>query len=213
MIHPCLFREASAQRKETVLRSEERDKSVHSYMQSTSYFDVSLHGGIPPGRPPDLEWGGGTLPLGSLLFDSREVNIMEDEFGIGDVKVVGNSVTRASHSISPALSLRRIDPYWRSQLLVEYSKDLGACLTIDDLDGYDRYMVVDVFIYSDGMIFSTRYYSLKEKLLHATHEDLFSMNFDAYISLIEKFTWEGIQHDLFQHMERCIAWMVMERRS
>ena len=30
---------------------------------------------------------------------------------------------------------------------------------------------------------------------------------------MEDLTWEGIQHDIFQHMERWIAWMVIERMS
>ena len=33
--------------------SEGREKSVHSHMQSNFDLDVSLHGGIPLGRPPD----------------------------------------------------------------------------------------------------------------------------------------------------------------
>ena len=86
---------------------------------------------------------------------------------------------RAPHFSSLALSLRRIDPYWRSQLLVEYSKDLGACMILDDLDGDDRYMVDDVVIYSYGRIFLARSSSLKDKLLHVAHEDLSSMHFDA----------------------------------
>ena len=68
-------------------------------------------------------------------------------------------------------------------------------------------------IYSYGRIFLTRSSSLKEKLLHAAHEDFFSMHFVAYIALEEEFNWEGIQQDIFQHMERCIAQMVMERIS
>ena len=60
------------------MRSEERDKSVHSYMQSTSYFDVSLHGGIPPRRPPDLELVIEILPFGSPLLDSRGVKTLEE---------------------------------------------------------------------------------------------------------------------------------------
>ena len=62
----------------------------------------------------------------------------------------------ASHARSLALSLRRIDPYWRSQLLVVYSKDLGAYMILDDPDGDDRYIVDDVVIYSYGRIFLTR---------------------------------------------------------
>ena len=93
----------------------------------------------------------------------------------------------ASHFRSSALSHRRIDPYWRSQLLVEYSKDLGACMILDDPEGDDRYMVDDVVIYSYGRVLLTRASKLKEKLLHATHEDFFSSHFDAYLSLAEEF--------------------------
>ena len=109
-----------------------------------------------------------------------------------DVKVADNSVRGAPHCRSPALSWRRIVPHWRSQLLVEYSKDLGACMILDDLDGDDRYMVDDVVIYFYGRIFLTRASSLKEKLLHVAHEDFLGMHFDAYFGLLENFTWEGI---------------------
>ena len=57
--------------------------------------------------------------------------------------------------------------------MVEYSKDLGACMILDELDGDDRYMVDDVVIYSYGKVLLTRASKLKEKLLHATHEDYF----------------------------------------
>ena len=133
---------------------------------------------------------------------------------MGDFKLVYSSRRRVSHARSPMLSLRRIDPYWRSQLLLEYSKDLGACMVLDDLDGDDEFMVDDMVIYSHGKVFLTRDSSLKEKLLHVAHEeDFFSMHFDAYIALAEEFIWEGIQKDTFHHMERCRAQMMMERRS
>ena len=109
---------------------------------------------------------------------------LEDEFGIGDVKGIYNNIGRASHSRSLALSLRRIDPYWTSQLLVEYSKDIGACMILDDLVRDDRYAVDDMVIYSYGRIFLTRASSLKEKLLLVALEDFFSIHFEAYISLV-----------------------------
>ena len=136
-----------------------------------------------------------------------------EDFAMGDVKVAGSSMRRASHARSPALSLRRIDPYWRSQLLVEYSKDLGACMILDDPDGDDRYIVDDVVIYSYGRIFLTISSGLREKLLHAVHENFFSMHFDAYLALAEEFMWEGIQQDIFQNMERCIARMMIVKMS
>ena len=76
------------------------------------------------------------------------MKILEGDFGMGDVKVAGSNMRRASHARSTTLSLRRFDPYWRYQLLVEYSKDLGACMILDDPDGDDRYMVDDMVIYS-----------------------------------------------------------------
>ena len=89
------------------------------YVQSTLDIDVSLHGGIPPGRPLDLALMRDIMSLGSPLLYFGEVKSFEEEFGMGDVKVAGSSMRRASHARSPALSLRRIDPYWRSQILVE----------------------------------------------------------------------------------------------
>ena len=121
---------------------------------------------------------------------------LEEKFGMGDVKVVGNNMRRASHARSSTMSLRRIDHYWRSQLLVEYSKYLGACMILDDPDRYDEYMVDDMVIYSHDKVFLTRDSSLKEKLFHVAHEGFFSMHFDAYFALVEEFIWEGIQQDI-----------------
>ena len=49
--------------------------------------------------------------------------------------------------------------------------------------------------------------------MHATYEDFLAMHLDAYFSLLEEFTWEGIRHDIYKHMERCIAKFMMERTS
>ena len=72
------------------------------------------------------------LSLDSPLLYFGEVKSLEENFGMRDVKVVDNRLRRATHASSPALSLRRIDTDWRSQLLVEYSKDLDACMILDD---------------------------------------------------------------------------------
>ena len=52
-IHTHPLQETYAQRQEDDLRSESRDKSIHSHIQPALGLDVSLHGGIPPGRLPD----------------------------------------------------------------------------------------------------------------------------------------------------------------
>ena len=101
------------------MHSQGMGKLPQPYEQSTLDIDVSLYGGIPLGRPPDLQLLRDIFYLGSPLLDFGEVKSLEEDFGMGDVKVAGNSMRRASHAISPALSLRGIDPYWRSQLLVE----------------------------------------------------------------------------------------------
>ena len=60
------------------MRSKSKGKVAHPYVQSTLDIDVSLHGGIPPRRSPDLEVMRGILPFGSPLLDSREVKTLED---------------------------------------------------------------------------------------------------------------------------------------
>ena len=117
--HPSLFQRASAKRRQSVLHCGSKGKVSQPYVRSTLYIGVSLHGGIPPGRSPDLELIEDILSLDSPLLDFGEVKNLEEKFGMGDDKVEGSSMRRASHARLPALSLGRIDPYWRSQLLVE----------------------------------------------------------------------------------------------
>ena len=81
----------------------------------------------------------------------------------------------ALHERSVALLLWRIDPYWNSQLLVEYSKDLHACMILDGQLHLEEYSVRDAIIYYHGMIFLSGASKLKEKFLQTAHEDfLFS---------------------------------------
>ena len=65
-------------KKEIVFCSEERDKSYHSYIQSNLDFDVSLHGGIPPGRPPNLELVRDFFPFGSPLLGFGGLKTLEE---------------------------------------------------------------------------------------------------------------------------------------
>ena len=68
-------------------------------------------------------------------------------FGIEDVKEKSYDVTNASFQISTTLSLLgNLDPYWESQILVEYSKNLFTCKVLDGqvIDG--RHRVVDEVI-------------------------------------------------------------------
>ena len=83
-------------------------------------------------------------------------------------------MTDTSFQIYTMLSLLgSLDPYWESQLLVEYSKNLFTCKILygQVIDG--RYRVVDGVIYFHDQIYLTRDSKLKEEILHATYEALF----------------------------------------
>ena len=75
-----------------------------------------------------------------------------------------------------ALSLLvSLDPYWKSQLLVDYSKDLHTCMILDDQLHEEGYSVQEGVIYYHGRIFLSRASKIKEKLLQRAHEEfLFS---------------------------------------
>ena len=109
--HPYLFQKASAKRRQTVFHYESKGKVAQPHEHSTLDIDVSLHGGIPPGRPPDLQLMRDILYLGSSLLDFGEVKSLEEKFGMGDFKVVDNNMRIATHARSSALSLMTINPY------------------------------------------------------------------------------------------------------
>lgn len=57
-------------------------------------------------------------------------------------------MTNASFHISTTLSmLGSLDPYWESQLLMEYSKDLFTCKVLDGQEMDGKYKVVNGVIY------------------------------------------------------------------
>ena len=51
--HPSLFHKIDALKRQEDLCSEDKEKSVHSHIHPALGLNVSLHGGIPPRRPPD----------------------------------------------------------------------------------------------------------------------------------------------------------------
>ena len=63
--------------------------------------------------------------------------------------------------------------------MVEYSKNLFTCKVLDGQVIYGSYRVVDGVIYFHDHIYLTRYSKLKEGILHATYEALFSGNEDS----------------------------------
>ena len=99
----------------------------------------------------------------------------------------------AAFQTSTTLSfLVSLDPYWDSQLMMEYSKDLFTCEVLDGelMDG--RYKLVDGVIYFHEHIYLARDSKLKEKLLNATYEILLSKPtgfIRAYHTILDGFMW------------------------
>ena len=121
-------------------------------------------------------------------------------FGMGDFKQEDNHMTDVLYDISLVLSLWRIDPYWKSQLLVDYSKDLSTFMILDDQLDEEGYLVRDEVIYYHGRIFLSRAPKLKEKLLQSDHEYfLFSHTYSmrSYHIIMEGYTWGGFEEEIY----------------
>ena len=99
-------------------------------------------------------------------------------------------------------SLWKIDPYWKSQLLVDYSKDIFTCMILDDQLHEEGYLVQEGVIYYHGRIFLFKASNIKEKLLQRAYEEFFfshTYSMKAYNTIMESYTWEGFEEELYQH--------------
>ena len=75
-------------------------------------------------------------------------------FGIEHVKEESYDMKYTSFQISTTLSLLgSLDPYWQSQLLLEYSKNLFTCKVLDGKMEGRRYKVVDRVIHFHDQIY------------------------------------------------------------
>ena len=116
---------------------------------------------------------------------------------------------------SSTLSLWEVDPYWKSQLLVDYSKDLYTCMILDDQLHEEGYSVQEGVIYYHGRIFLSRASKLKEKSLQRAYEEFFfshTYSMKAYNTIMESYTWKGFEEELYQHFQRCMCHVELEER-
>ena len=110
--------------------------------------------------------------------------------------------------ISSALSLLgSLDPYWKSQLLVDYSKDLHTCMILDDQLHEEGYLVHEGVTYRHVSIFLSIASKLKEKLLLRAYKefcfsDMYSMK--IYNIIMSSFDWEGFEGELHQNFQECM---------
>lgn len=91
------------------------------------------------------------------------------EFVKGKKNVVADALSRRP-SIAALCSMSEISADWKSQLLVEYSKNEFVCEVVDGQVQDDRYVVIDVVIYYKDRIYLVPGSKLKEKILCAIHD-------------------------------------------
>ena len=129
-------------------------------------------------------------------------------FGMGDFKDGSNHMIDISVDRSSILSLlESVDLYWKSQLLVDYSKDINACMILDDQLHEEGYLVQGGVIYHHGRIFLSIASKLKKKLLQRAYEEFFfshTFSMKAYYTIMESYTWEGFEEELYQHFQICM---------
>ena len=97
---------------------------------------------------------------------------------MGNAKEEIKNMTDIPLDVSSALSLlSSVDLYWKSQLLVEYSKDIHTGMILYDMqqeEGYMQqeygYLVQGGFIYYHGKVVLARASKLKKKILQGAHE-------------------------------------------
>ena len=78
---------------------------------------------------------GGSFLEVLILFEHEQLHdgmaeTLEDDFDMRGCQRSRQQHDGAPHCRTPALSMWRIDPCWRTQLLVERSQDLGACMIL-----------------------------------------------------------------------------------
>ena len=111
-----------------------------------------LSHGKPPGMPSNLDLVGKASQSAAPNLDQERIGAMEDQatalweekngrvnlptnhFGMCNVKETIRNKTSTPMDESPTLSLlSSVDLYWKSQLFVEYSKDLHIGVILDGM--------------------------------------------------------------------------------
>ena len=114
-------------------------------------------------------------------------------------------MTNTSIEVSLALSLlRSVDLYWKSQLLVEYSKDLHTCMILDGLHQEEGYLLQGGVIYYHGRLFLSSASKLKQKILQGSYEEFFlnhMYSMKIYTLIMKRFDWEGMREELYHHFQ------------
>jgi hypothetical protein len=124
------------------------------------------------------------------------------EYVMGKNNAVANALSRKTH----VFSLVEVSTDWKSQLLVEYSKNQFACEVMDHSAQDDRYKVVDDIIYYKDHIYLVSKSILKEKIMEVVHNTPLAGHpgfFKTYRQVRERFTWKGLKDDVLKNVRLC----------
>ena len=137
-------------------------------------------------------------------------------FGMGDVKEEFNHMTKISVDGSSVVSLLgNLDPHWKSQLLVDYSKDLHTCMILDDELHEEGYLVQYRVIYDHDRIFLCRAFQHKHTLLQRAYEEYcFSHTYSMKLNniIMKSYHWEGFEGGIYQDCQSCMYHVEMEQQ-
>ena len=82
------------------------------------------------------------------------ISLPKNSFGMCNVKEAISNKTSTPMDVLAALSLlSSVDLYWKSQLLVEYSKYLHTGMILDGMHQEEGYLVQGGIIYDHGKVF------------------------------------------------------------
>jgi hypothetical protein len=130
------------------------------------------------------------------------------EFDIEYVKGKKNIVVDALSRRPATCILMEISADWKSNLLVEYSKNQFACKIMDGQIQDDRYSVInDVIFYKDRLYFVPDS-GLKKKILATVHDSPLAGHqgfFKTYRQIEERFSWKGLKQDIMLYISDCVT--------
>jgi hypothetical protein len=127
-------------------------------------------------------------------------------FDIEYVKGKNNVVVDALSRRPSAYSMTEISVDWKSQLLVEYSKNRFACELMDGKLQDDRYRVINDIIYYKGRIYLVPESTFKKKVLQAFHDAPMAGHqgfLKTYRQVRERFSWKGLKGDIMCYIKEC----------
>jgi hypothetical protein len=125
------------------------------------------------------------------------------DFDIEFMKGKNNVVADALSRIPSVYSLSNIYVDWKSQLLVEYSKNKFACELMDGQVQDERFQVRDDLIYYKERIFLVPGSKFKGKILREYHDSPLARYegfLKTYRKIRERFTWKGLKEDVMHHV-------------